>query len=200
MKDKRFDENGLAKENVHVKIYHWNSVTLKYSGFSTEVIPMGTGLPAYSCLDRPKECKTGYVVFRDVDRQVWYDVPDHTGKTAYFKQTGAQVIITSPGELNDNLTFAVPDCMFPKFDEELGRFVNDEAMQKEHDLSAAKERKASLMEQAAKELLPLDIAYQEGWAGKDVMNKRKNLRRYIWELSQYNPENYAMDPWPILET
>lgn len=194
-----FDEDGNALTDVSVMIHHYDR-SLKYSGSGLEFIKFGTGVPAHSTLDEPPEYVEGKVLFRDQERSIWYHVSDFTGETFYHKKTGKRVLITEPGEIGEEYTSDVPLVPFPMFDNESGEWVVNEEELKAYHVWSAKTKKAELLETTRTALFPLDIAHEEGWAGKDVISKRKALRKFAWEVNNVDPEQAPQIEWPKLET
>lgn len=65
-------------------------------------------IPAGCVETAPPEDKQGYIAQWQAETQTWAYLENHTGKTAYHKETGEAVVIQTFGALPEYLTFQKP--------------------------------------------------------------------------------------------
>jgi hypothetical protein len=61
-------ENGFSVVAGEIAIFNYDSQTRAYLSQSIEYLPIGVGIPANACTDKPLAAKSGYVVCRTASR------------------------------------------------------------------------------------------------------------------------------------
>lgn len=112
-----------------------NGATREYLSQSTEFLPVGVGVPANACTEKPLTAKSGYVVCRNSKLTGWEYLADHRGKTVWNVKTGAAQVITVPGGYPANTTLYQPATPYDKWNGE--RWVTDVSAQQTAAVLAA---------------------------------------------------------------
>ncbi|OCA53963.1 tail fiber assembly protein [Photorhabdus namnaonensis] len=140
-------KDGLATQAGWIKVYHSNQITREFTNSDIEYVMLGISLSAGAYPDAPELPKSpDEAVCRSVDGKCWEIRPDYRGKIAYDTLTREPIEITEIGELPNTLTFKKPPTDFDKWDGK--EWVVDKDLLKAHQINEAKQKQATLLQQA----------------------------------------------------
>ncbi|WP_275353160.1 tail fiber assembly protein [Xenorhabdus bovienii] len=146
----------IAMVAGNVTVFNYNGESREYLSSSVEFLPVGVGIPAHSCVDKPGENKEGYAICRSKDLLSWEYVTDHRGETVYDIKTGETWVITALSDYPLGTTPNAPATQFDKWDSK--RWVtNNQALKADH-IRRAEQQKSSLRQQAGIAIAPLQDA------------------------------------------
>lgn len=167
----------MSAEAQTIRVFNLLDGTNEFIGESDAYIPPYTGLPA-NCTDvEPPTVPAGYAAVFDFSTECWQIIEDHRGKTVYSVETGSPILITELGAIQQNVTSIPPDGEYQKWDG--SAWVTDESAKHDALLQNAENEKLQLMQEAAKQMAPLQDAVDLDIATDDeiaLLNKWKKYR------------------------
>jgi hypothetical protein len=162
-------ENGFAIVAGEVVVFNYDGVTREFLSQSTEFLPLGGGVPANACTDKPVSPKSGYVVCRNSNLTGWEYLADHRDETVWNVKTGGAREITAPGDYPVDTTIYPPATPYDKWNGE--RWVMDEVAQKAAVVAAANATKSELIKRASEQIEPLQDAVDLDMATDDEITQ-----------------------------
>ncbi|WP_407191920.1 tail fiber assembly protein [Citrobacter freundii] len=194
MMQKAVLENGFAVVEGEVVVFNFDNQTRAYLSQSTEFLPVGVGIPANACTDKPLTAKSGYVVCRNSKLTGWEYLADHRGETVWNVKTGAALEITVLGEYPANTTLYQPATPYDKWNGE--RWVTDEAAQQAAAVATANAIKAALIYSASEQINPLQDAVDLDMATEDEKARFDAWRKYRVLLTRVDTSAAPTITWP----
>lgn len=140
------NKNSIATRAGDMTVYNYDGETREFLSTSTEFLAVGVGIPANSCTDAPPDEKEGFAICRTVSLEGWDYVADHRGETVYDTETGQPVGINELGNYPDNVTTIEPVTLYDRWNG--SEWVTDAVAQKNGQIAAAEQKKASLLAEA----------------------------------------------------
>ncbi|WP_413722717.1 tail fiber assembly protein [Sodalis sp. RH24] len=141
------DATGLATVAGWLTVYAINPTTREYTGTSEEYLPVGVGLPAFSFMDKPAVVADSQAIVRNAEGDAWDLLPDYRGNTAYSIETGAPIVVTALGELDNMLTLLAPATGYDKWNGTA--WVTDETAEHAAAVTQANAQRATLITEAS---------------------------------------------------
>lgn len=141
------DATGLAIVAGWLTVYAINPKTREYTGTSEEYLPVGVGLPAFSFMDNPAAAGDKQAIVRTAAGDAWDLLPDYRGSTAYHIETGAPIVVTALGELDNILTLLAPATGYDKWNG--AAWVTDETAEHAAAVTQANAQRATLITEAS---------------------------------------------------
>ncbi len=141
------DATGLAIVAGWLTVYAINPKTREYTGTSEEYLPVGVGLPAFSFMDKPAAVEDDQAIVRSTKGDAWETLPDYRGNTAYSIETGAPIVVTALGELDNRLTLLAPATDYDKWNG--AAWVTDKTAEKAGAITEANAQRATLIAEAS---------------------------------------------------
>lgn len=129
-----------------ITVFNYDGETREYLSSSVEYLAVGVGLPANSCTDAPGEAKAGSAICRTEDFTAWEYVADHRGETVYSTETSESLIVSLPGDYQENTTTLAPATPYDMWNG--SEWVTDTEAQHAADVEAAEQQKAALLLEA----------------------------------------------------
>lgn len=188
-------ENGFAIVAGEVVVFNYDGITREFLSQSTEFLPLGVGVPANACTDKPLPPKSGYVVCRNSKLTGWEYLTDHRGETVWNVKSGVAQEITAPGDYPANTTLYEPATPYDKWNGE--RWVTDEAVQKAAEVAAANANKAALIKNASEQIEPLQDAVDLDMATDEEKARFNEWRKYRVLLTRVDTSTAPLITWPI---
>ena len=145
-----------------ITVFNYDGGTREYISSSVEYLPVGVGIPANSCTDKPGQSKEGFSICRTPDFTAWEYVADHRGETVYSTETGEDVSITALGDYPKNTTTLAPATPYDKWNG--SEWVTDSDAQQVAAVAAAETQKAQLRAVATDEIVWRQDAVSAGIA------------------------------------
>jgi hypothetical protein len=143
-------KDGHAIEAGYIIVYNYNQLTGEFIGQSDEYIPVGVGLPAYSCTDAPPEPRSGFAICRNLVDETWEFQPDHRGEKVWSTADCSTTTIDYIGSVRDGYTDIAPLTPFDKWIDK--EWVTDKAAQHVADVGTAEQQKDSLLAGAQRKI------------------------------------------------
>ncbi|EMF0745077.1 tail fiber assembly protein [Klebsiella aerogenes] len=187
-------EKGFAVVAGEIVVFNYDGNSREYLSQSTEFLPVGVGIPANACTDKPLSAKSGYVVCRNSKLTGWEYLADHRGETVWNVKTGAAQEITVPGEYPANTTLYQPATPYDKWNGE--RWVTDEAAQQAAAVATANATKAALLYNASEQIDPLQDAVDLDMATDDEKARFDAWRKYRVLLTRVDTSSAPHITWP----
>jgi Bacteriophage tail assembly protein len=187
-------ENGFAVVAGEIVVFNYDNQTRVYLSQSTEYIPIGVGIPANACTDKPLSAKSGYVVCRNGKLTGWEYKADHRGETVWNTKTGDPLQITAPGDYPSNTTIYEPATPYDKWNGEC--WVTDEATRQEAEVVAAEAMKAALIKDASEQIAPLQDAVDLDMATDEEKAAFNGWRKYRVLLTRVDTSTAPVVSWP----
>ncbi|WMY72717.1 tail fiber assembly protein [Buttiauxella selenatireducens] len=181
-----------------VTVYNFDGLTGEYSHPSVEVLPVGVGIPAHGCTEKPPAEKTGWAVIRNAENTAWLSVPDHRGETVYCTQTGASVPVTTPGEYPDNTTRLVPATDFDTWSGT--EWVTDTDAQSAAAVQHARMKRDELILEAEARSSDWKVDLMLGMLSDEDQSRLIAWRGYIKQLQSLDTSAPEHITWPELPT
>lgn len=187
-------ENGFAVTAGEITVFNYDSQTRVYLSESIEFLPVGVGIPANACTDKPLSDKKNYVVCRNSKLSGWEYLVDHRGETVWNIKTGESLQITAPGDYPVNTTLYEPATPYDKWNGEC--WVTDEAAQKAAEVAEANATKAALITNASEKIAPLQDAVELDMATEGEKARFDAWRKYRVLLTRVDTSSAPAIPWP----
>ncbi|MBQ0345902.1 tail fiber assembly protein [Citrobacter freundii] len=187
-------ENGFAVTAGEITVFNYDSQTRVYLSQSIEFIPVGVGIPANACIDKPLSDKKSYVVCRNSKLSGWEYLADHRGETVWNIKTGQPLQVTAPGDYPADTTLYEPTTPYDKWNGE--RWVTDDAAQKAAEVAAANGNKAALIKSASEQIEPLQDAVDLDMATEDEKARFNEWRKYRVLLTRVDTSAAPAITWP----
>lgn len=188
-------KDGLATQAGWIKVYHSNQITREFTNSDIEYVMLGVSLSAGAYPDAPELPKSDdEAVCRSIDGKCWEIIPDYRGKIAYDTLTRDPIEISEIGELPATLTFKKPPTDFDKWD---GKdWVVDKDLLKSHQINEAKQKQATLLQQANYTISLLQDSVDLEMATDETRESLLEWRKYRVLLT-HTDLNQAPDvKWP----
>lgn len=187
-------ENGFAVVAGEVVVFNYGGATREYLSQTAEFLPVGVGVPANACTDKPLAEKAGYAVCRNSKLTGWEYLADHRGETVWNVKTGAELEITAPGEYLADTTIYPPLTPYDKWNGE--RWVTDIAAQQAEEIASANTTKARLIKVASEQIQPLQDAVDLDMATEAEKNTLNEWRKYRVLLTRVDTGSAPTIAWP----
>ncbi|HHN9180934.1 TPA: tail fiber assembly protein [Escherichia coli] len=142
----KLDNDLIATVAGDITVFNYDGETREYLSASVEYLPVGVGIPANSCTEKPGEAKAGSAIFRTVNFTAWEYVADHRGETVYSTETGEAVIISAPGDYPEGTTTLAPSTPYDTWNG--SEWVTNTEAQRAANVEAAEQQKAALLAEA----------------------------------------------------
>ncbi|WP_145538424.1 tail fiber assembly protein [Yersinia kristensenii] len=142
----KLDNDLIATVAGDITVFNYDGETREYLSASVEYLPVGVGIPANSCTEKPVEAKAGSAICRTADFSAWEYVADHRGETVYSTETGEAVIISAPGDYPEGTTTLAPSTPYDTWNG--SEWVTDTEAQRAANVEAAEQQKAALLAEA----------------------------------------------------
>ena len=162
MANAKFNRKFIATVAGDITVFNYDGETREYLSSSVECLPVGVGIPANSCTDKPGQSKEGFSICRTADFTTWEYVIDHRGETVYSTETGEEVFITALGDYPKNTTTLAPATPYDKWNG--SEWVTDSDAQQVAAVAAAETQKAQLRGAADSEIAWRQDAVNSGIA------------------------------------
>lgn len=162
MANAKLNSKFIATVAGDITVFNYDGGTREYISSSVEYLPVGVGIPANSCTDKPGQSKEGFSICRTADFTAWEYVADHRGETVYSTETGEDVSITALGDYPKNTTTLAPATPYDKWNG--SEWVTDSDAQQVAAVAAAETQKAQLRAVATDEIVWRQDAVSAGIA------------------------------------
>ncbi|AIR63525.1 tail fiber assembly protein [Cedecea neteri] len=146
MNKAKLNNEQIALVAGDILIYSYDERTRELIFSSVEYIPLGVGIPAYSCVEQPGESKKGFAICRNANLTAWEYIPDHRGETVYSKLDGEKITISTLGDYPSDTTTTPPATVYDKWNGE--KWVTDVVAKKAGDISDAELKRKTLLSEA----------------------------------------------------
>ncbi|ECE9830050.1 TPA: tail fiber assembly protein [Salmonella enterica subsp. enterica serovar Montevideo] len=156
-----------------ITVFNFDGETREYLSESVEILSVGVGIPANSCIDAPGNKKEGFVICRTANFTAWEYVMDHRGETVYSTETGETDVISMLGDYPEKTTIIAPVTPYDTWDG--NKWVTDANAQHLADVASAEADKQSRIDKAN------DYINSKQWPGKAAIGRLK-----VDELAHYN--------------
>ncbi|WP_350312922.1 tail fiber assembly protein [Dickeya fangzhongdai] len=191
--------DGLASHAGWLRVYHADTLTHEYYGYSDEYLMPGTGIPAHSYADEPPQSEVeGQALRRSSDGLHWEWVPDLRGQTAYDTQTRQSQVVSDLGPLPAHRTLLPPASEFDRWDGT--QWVTDTAAHQASLVQAAR-RECDVRRQTAHDRIrELTYAQELEMATEQETQSLKDWKTYLVQLSRVDPVHASDICWPTIPT
>ncbi|MEQ9769890.1 tail fiber assembly protein [Pectobacterium jejuense] len=194
IKAAELNENGLAINAGWITVYHVNPETREYQSASYEYLMAGVGIPADSYSDEPELPASGLALCRSIDSLKWEHVPDYRGQTVYSTENRYPQVITSLGELADDVTLIKPETDFDVWDGKA--WVLDSDAQQQALIQKAKTELATRLDAANIQINTLSDAVSLGIATEDESAQLTAWQTYRVLLHRIDVNTAPDIHWP----
>ncbi|WP_448622675.1 tail fiber assembly protein [Dickeya fangzhongdai] len=191
--------DGLASHAGWLRVYHADTLTHEYYGYSDEYLMPGTGIPAHSYADEPPQSEVeGQALRRSSDGLHWEWVPDFRGKTTYDMQTLQPQVVSEMGPLPAHRTLLPPASEFDRWDGT--QWVTDTAAHQASLVQAAR-RECDVRRQTAHDRIrELTYAQELEIATEQETRALKDWKIYLVQLSRIDPNQALTINLPPIPT
>ncbi|EHZ8371888.1 tail fiber assembly protein [Salmonella enterica] len=196
MNNAKLNSKFIATVAGNIVVFNYDGETREYLSSSVEYLPVGVGIPANSCTDKPGESKDGFAICRTADFTMWEYVYDHRGETVYSTDTGEEVFITVPGDYPKNTTTLAPATPYDKWNG--NEWITDIEAQHAADVEAAEKQKSALLLEARTTISLWQTELQLGSIGDDDKASLIEWLAYIKKLQAIDTSKAPDIEWPIL--
>ncbi len=193
-----FDSNFIATQAGSVQVFHYDSNTREFIGVEDIYVPLGVGIPALTCLDKPPVQNEYQVAIRSEDNSSWSVTDDFRSITVYDLQTLASHVITEPGPIPDTVTTSAPSTPYDKWDG--SAWVTDADAQHTADVVAAHLQKKQMITQVSDDISILQDAVSLNMATDDEKSRLTALQAYRVLLNRVDTSLAPDIVWPIMTT
>lgn len=191
-----FDSNFIATQAGSVQVFHYDSNTREFIGVEDIYVPLGVGIPALTCLDKPPVQNEYQVAIRSEDNSSWSVTDDFRGITVYDLQTLASHVITEPGPIPDTVTTSAPSTPYDKWDG--SAWVTDADAQHAADIAAADQQKKELISQVTADISILQDAVALNMATDEEKSQLTSLQGYRVLLYRVDTSLATDIIWPVV--
>ncbi|AWA34388.1 MULTISPECIES: tail fiber assembly protein [Klebsiella pneumoniae complex] len=191
-----FDSNFIATQAGSVQVFHYDSNTREFIGVEDIYVPLGVGIPALTCLDKPPVQNEYQVAIRSEDNSSWSVTDDFRGITVYDLQTLASHVITEPGPIPDTVTTSAPSTPYDKWDG--SAWVTDADAQHAADIAAADQQKKELISQVTADISILQDAVALNMATDEEKSQLTSLQGYRVLLYRVDTSLAPDIIWPVV--
>ncbi|EJF30229.1 MULTISPECIES: tail fiber assembly protein [Enterobacteriaceae] len=146
MNEAKLNNEQISLVAGDIIIYSYDEKTRELIFSSVEYIPLGVGIPAYSCVEQPGESKKGFAICRNANLTAWEYIPDNRGETVYSTLDGEKITISKLGGYPSDTTTIAPATAYDKWDGE--KWVTDIDAKKKDDISDAELKRQTLLSEA----------------------------------------------------
>lgn len=189
------NKSGIATKTGGITVYNYNGETREYLASSVELLAVGVGIPANSCIDAPLDEKVGFAICRAASFDGWEYVADHRGETVYDTETGQPVEITGLGDYPDNVTTIEPLTPYDRWNG--SEWVTDEDAQKSGQTLKAEQQKSSLLAEAKSTISLWQTELQLGIISDDDKASLIAWMKYIQALNVVDTSTAPDIEWPV---
>ncbi len=189
------NKNGIAMKAGEMTVYNYDSETREYLASSVEFLAVGVGIPANSCADAPPDNKDGFAICRTASCDGWEYVTDHRGETVYDTETGQPVEMTALGDYPASATTVAPLTAYDCWNG--SEWVTDEDAQKAGQVTAAQQKKASMLAEAQSTISLWQIELQLGIISDDDKASLIAWMKYIQALNVVDTSTAPDIEWPV---
>jgi hypothetical protein len=189
------NKNGIAMKAGEMTVYNYDSETREYLASSVEFLAVGVGIPANSCSDAPPDNKDGFAICRTASCDGWEYVTDHRGETVYDTETGQPVEMTALGDYPASATTVAPLTAYDCWNG--SEWVTDEDAQKAGQVTAAQQKKASMLAEAQSTISLWQIELQLGIISDDDKASLIAWMKYIQALNVVDTSTAPDIEWPV---
>ncbi|PLL44186.1 tail fiber assembly protein [Klebsiella michiganensis] len=193
-----FDSNFIATQAGSVQVFHFDSNSREFIGIEDIYVPLGVGIPAFTCLDEPPVQNEYQVAVRSEDNSSWSVTDDFRGITVYDIRTLASHVITEPGPIADTVTTSAPATAYDKWDG--SAWVTDADSQHTADVAAADLRKKQMITQVSAEISILQDAVDLNMATDFEKSRLAALQAYRVLLNRVDTSFAPNIVWPVMTT
>lgn len=165
MANAKLNSKFIATVAGDITVFNYDGETREYLSSSVECLPVGVGIPANSCTDKPAQSKEGFSICRSADFTTWEYIADHRGETVYSTETGEGVFIAALGDYPKNTTTLAPATPYDTWNG--NEWVTDSDAQQLAALAAAETQKAQLRAAATDEIVWRQDAVSAGMATEE---------------------------------
>nr|WP_287858770.1 tail fiber assembly protein [Klebsiella sp.] len=190
-----FDSNFIATQAGSVQVFHFDSNSREFIGIEDIYVPLGVGIPAFTCLDEPPVQNEYQVAVRSEDNSFWSVTDDFRGITAYDLQTLASHVINEPGPIPDTVTTSAPSTPYDKWDG--SAWVTDADAQHIADIAAADLQKKQMITQVSGDILILMDAVNLNMATDEEKSRLTALQAYRVQLNRVDTSLAPNIVWPV---
>lgn len=193
-----FDSNFIATQAGSAQVFHYDSNTREFIGVEDIYVPLGVGIPALTCLDKPPVQNEYQVAIRSEDNSSWSVTDDFRGITVYDLQTLASHVITEPGPIPDTVTTSAPSTPYDKWDG--SAWVTDAAQQHAADVAAAETQKKHMIAQVSADISILQDAVTLNMATDAEKSTLTSMQAYRVLLNRVDTSLAPDIVWPVMTT
>lgn len=191
-----FDSNFIATQAGSVQVFHFDSNSREFIGIEDIYVPLGVGIPAFTCLDEPPVQNEYQVAVRSEDNSSWSVTDDFRGITVYDIRTLASHVITEPGPIPDSVTTSTPSTPYDKWDG--SAWVTDADAQHAADVAVADMQKKDLITQVSADISILQDAVSLNMATNEEKARLISLQTYRVLLNRVDTSLAPNILWPIM--
>lgn len=190
---------GLASRAGWLRVYHADTVTREYDGYSEEYLMLGTGIPAHSYADGPSQSVAeGQTLRRSSDGLRWELIPDLRGRTVYDTQTRQPQVVSELGPLPTSLTLLLPASEFDCWNGV--QWVTDIAAHQASLAQSARQERDTRRQVAHDRIRELTYAQELEMATEQEIRALKDWKIYLVQLSHIDPTHAPDIDWPTIPT
>nr|WP_033111514.1 tail fiber assembly protein [Dickeya dadantii] len=190
---------GLASRAGWLRVYHADTVTREYDGYSEEYLMLGTGIPAHSYADGPSQSVAeGRTLRRSSDGLRWELIPDLRGRTVYDTQTRQPQVVSELGPLSTSLTLLPPANEFDCWNGV--QWVTDIVAHQASLAQSARQERDTRRQVAHDRIRELTYAQELEMATEQEIRALKDWKIYLVQLSHIDPTHAPDIDWPIIPT
>lgn len=193
-----FDSNFIATQAGSVQVFHFDSNSREFIGIEDIYVPLGVGIPAFTCLDEPPVQNEYQVAVRSEDNSFWSVTDDFRGIPAYDLQTLASHVINELGPIPDTVTTSAPSTPYDKWDG--SAWVTDADAQHIADIAAADLQKKQMITQVSGDISILQDAVNLNMATDDEKSRLTALQAYRVQLNRVDTSFAPNIVWPVMTT
>lgn len=189
------NKNGIATKAGEMTVYNYDSETREFLASSVEFLAVGVGIPANSCADAALDNKAGFAICRTASCDGWEYVTDHRGETVYDTESGQPVEMIALGDYPASVTTVAPLTPYDRWNG--SEWVTDADAQKNGQIMAAEQKKASLLAEAQSTISLWQTELQLGIISDDDKTSLISWMAYIKELQAVDTDTAPGINWPV---
>lgn len=195
---------GFTEYELTVNIYNFHPETREYISTTIETLPIGTGIPAFSCIDEPPvNVGSDEVIIRNDENTEWIILKDYRGKTIYDKSDSYKTItITDIGDFDtEKYTLIEPNNIYSIYDEVEKRWVISEFLKSEYIRGINEKTRDEILHKLNTEN---DLLWKELQLGTISDNEKEYLVECMNYMKMINnadlsDENFIFPELPVLK-
>lgn len=187
-------EFGVSTVAGVIEVFNYDSHSREVLPSTVEFLPVGVGIPANSCLDKPPKKRRGFAICRTIEGTEWEYVEDHRGEIIWRTNDCYAVNIILLGDYPADTTTISPETPYDTWDGV--KWVTDNEMKKVSDIKDAELNKQSLIFSAGERINLLYDAIDIGIATDDERGRYDDWRKYRVLLSRIDASLAPNITWP----